>query len=71
MAETKYRVYKQNLCTSEKFYKRYKTIDGWTRDSRICWLFSRQGALNIQDRINHSYKMYNVCGWSAGIEVDS
>lgn len=33
-------------------YKRYKCIDGWTTDKKICWGFSKQGAKNIADRLN-------------------
>ena len=33
-------------------YKRYKCIDGWTKNKEICWKFSRQGAKQIADRRN-------------------
>lgn len=69
MAETKYRVYKQNLRTAEKLYKRYKTTDGWSRDPHFAYAYTKQGATKIQERINVQYKMYNVTGWLAGIEV--
>ena len=69
MLKPKYRVYKQNIKTSEKLYKRYKTIEGWTRDPSICWQFSKTGAQAIRDRINRMYAMYNVKCWIVGIEV--
>ena len=28
-------------------YKRYKCIEGWTKDKSICWKFSKQGAKGI------------------------
>lgn len=33
-------------------YKRYKCIDGWTRNKEICWQFSKQGAEKIAKRLN-------------------
>ncbi len=69
MTDSKWRVYKQNLQTSEKLYKRYKTSDGWSRDPRFAYAFTKQGARKIQERINTRYKMYNVTGWAAGMEA--
>ena len=33
-------------------YKKYKCIDGWSRDKSECWQFSKQGAKKIADRLN-------------------
>lgn len=32
-------------------YKRYKCIDGWSRDKSCCWQFSKQGAEKIIERL--------------------
>lgn len=48
MAETKYRVYKQNLRTSEKLYKRYKNMQGWTHDSRFACEYNKRSAQQLQ-----------------------
>lgn len=71
MTDSKWRVYKQNLRTSEKLYKRYKTSEGWTRDPHFAYAYTKQGATKIQERINVQYKMYNMTSWLAGIEVVS
>lgn len=36
----------------ETTYKRYKTIDGWSRNPEECWQFSRQGAKKIVEGLN-------------------
>lgn len=46
-------------------YKKYKCIDGWTKNKEICWKFSRQGAKQIADRLNEKYEIpykvhYNI-----------
>lgn len=33
-------------------FKRYKCIEGWSRDRSECWKFSKQGAQQIADRLN-------------------
>ena len=51
----KYYIRKTNTRTGAIEYKRYKCTDGFCRDKRLCWQFSRQGALKILDRLNHEY----------------
>lgn len=46
-------------------FKRYKCIDGWTKDKEKCWKFSKQGAKQIADRLNEKYEIpykvhYNI-----------
>lgn len=36
-------------------YKKYKCIDGWTKDKSSCWKFSKQGADGIAKRLNEQY----------------
>ena len=33
-------------------YKRYKCIDGWSKNRTECWQFSKQGAEQIAKRLN-------------------
>lgn len=33
-------------------YKRYKCIDGWSRNPDECWQFSKQGGERIAARLN-------------------
>lgn len=33
-------------------YKRYKCVDGWTKDKSKCWQFTEKGAQKIADRLN-------------------
>lgn len=37
-------------------YKRYKCIDGWSKNKNMCWQFSKQGALKIIERLKYEYK---------------
>lgn len=34
-----------------KEYKRYKCIDGFSKNKELCWKFSKQGALSIIERL--------------------
>lgn len=36
-------------------YKKYKCIDGWTKDKSECWQFSKSGAEKIAARLNERY----------------
>lgn len=40
-------------------YKRYKCIDGWSKDKTNCWQFSKQGAQRIADKLNDRYGIEN------------
>lgn len=33
-------------------YKKYKCIDGWSKDKQECWQFSKVGAEKIAKRLN-------------------
>ena len=36
----------------ETSFKRYKTIEGWSKNPEECWKFSKQGAKKIVDGLN-------------------
>ena len=36
----------------EKEYKKYKCIDGWSKNPEECWKFSKGGAVKICQRYN-------------------
>jgi len=36
-------------------YKRYKCIDGFSKDKTICWQFSKRGAEKIIERLKREY----------------
>lgn len=38
-----------------KEYKRYKCIDGFSKNKELCWKFSKQGALGIIGRLEKQY----------------
>lgn len=44
----KYLVYRER--NGKREYKRTKTRDFWTKDSDVCWQYSKQGAKKIVDR---------------------
>lgn len=55
------------ICTTADgiLFKQYKCIEGWTKDSAICWQFSKQGAEKIAERLNEKYSVsfkrhYNI-----------
>lgn len=37
-------------------YKRYKCIDGFSKNKSQCWKFSKQGALKIIERLKWEYR---------------
>lgn len=37
-------------------FKKYKCIDGWTKNRNECWEFSKQGAEKIANRLNEQNK---------------
>lgn len=37
-------------------YKKYKCIDGFTRNKEQCWKFSKQGAIKIIERLKYQYR---------------
>ena len=49
-------------------YKRYKCIDGWTKDKLQCWQFSKQGAEQIAQRLNDGIK---EPFWKAGVHYNT
>lgn len=51
----KYYIKKTNKQTGRIEYKRYKCIDGFSRDKSQCWKFSKQGALKIIERLKSEY----------------
>ena len=40
-------------------YKRYKCIDGWSKEPTGCWQFSKQGAESIAKRLNEQFGFDN------------
>ena len=52
----KYYIKMENKQFNKVYYKRYKCIDGFTTDKKICWKFSKQGALKIIERLKIEYR---------------
>lgn len=52
----KYYIVMHNKQFNTTQYKRYKCIDGFTKDKNICWKFSKQGALKIIERLKREYR---------------
>ncbi len=40
------------ITAQNRWYKRYKTIDGWTKDKTEAWIFTERSAKDISDRLN-------------------
>lgn len=40
------------ITSKNRWYKRYKTIDGWTKDKIEAWKFTERSAKEISDRLN-------------------
>lgn len=51
----KYYIVMHNKQFNTTQYKRYKCIDGFSKDKTICWQFSKQGALKIIERLKREY----------------
>lgn len=54
----KYYIVKVDTRTGSVEYKRYKCIDGWSKNEASCWQFSRTGAWKIVERLAYEYR-YN------------
>ena len=52
----KYYIVKYNKQFNTIEYKRYKCSDGFTTEKDLCWTFSKQGALNIIERLKYEYR---------------
>lgn len=58
----KYLIVKESRVTGKTIieYKRYKCIDGFTRNKELCWAFSKKGALKIIENLKQEYHInYN------------
>jgi hypothetical protein len=40
------------ITDQNRWYKRYKTIDGWTKDKAEAWAFTERSAKDISARLN-------------------
>lgn len=52
----KYYIVMVNKQFNMKEYKKYKCVDGWTRNKEVCWKFSKQGATNIIKRLTDNVR---------------
>ena len=52
----KYFIRKTNKQLNTVEYKRYKCIDGFTKDKNLCWQFSKAGALRIIENLKNEYR---------------
>ena len=56
METKKYYIRKTNTQFNTVEYKRYKCIDGFSKNKELCWKFSKQGALIIIDRLKYEHR---------------
>lgn len=48
--------YVVKIMNNGKYYKKYKCIDGWSKNPEDCWQFTKSGALQIANRLNQTVK---------------
>ena len=51
--DMKYYIVKET--ESGKEYKRYKCIEGFSKNKDLCWKFSKQGALDIIEKLKKQF----------------